>query len=257
MGAPLCAARTCTGHHRLASHAQAVAGQTFAMPHMLLRAAAALRSFLGASPLALAKATVWMAAVGLKPVYVMAAVGRDFYSQYRCERTQAKGGCATAALRAAQSSGVAWLSHTRVWTPQAHNFTPRALRTWIIGFTKVVFAVHPPGEGLRLLQPAEGATQARHGAGPPSHCSCRACAACASVGASRCEAPHPLAQPGVVQPCALQAPGTLRVLWELAVALRLPYMLVTGLGWRDLIFNVPIQVGGGWAAQLPSGPGRH
>ena len=39
--------------------------------------------FLGQSPLGLLKATVWLAAVGMKPVYVYLIVGKEFYLQYR------------------------------------------------------------------------------------------------------------------------------------------------------------------------------
>ncbi|PRW60878.1 hypothetical protein C2E21_0090 [Chlorella sorokiniana] len=43
-----------------------------------------LLRFAGVTPLSgLLKATVWLAAVGMKPVYVYAIVGRDFYQQFR------------------------------------------------------------------------------------------------------------------------------------------------------------------------------
>ncbi|EFN53589.1 expressed protein [Chlorella variabilis] len=114
--------------------------------------------FLGATPLALLQASVWMAAVGLKPVYVMLVAGKEFYLQYRA---------------------------------------------WIISFTKVVFAVHPPGEGLHLVQMARRGQALGGGAA---------------------------------------APGLVGVLWELANGLRLPYMLVTGLGWCDFFFTIPVQL---------------
>lgn len=38
------------------------------------------------------------------------------------------------------------------------------------------------------------------------------------------------------------APTLPRLLWLLAAGARLPYMLVTGLGWQDVMYNIPIQV---------------
>ncbi|KAL4853153.1 hypothetical protein ACK3TF_005846 [Chlorella vulgaris] len=129
--------------------------------------------FLGAHPLALIKATIWMAAVGMKPVYVMLLVGKPFYQQYR---------------RARQTSSAALLLP--------------GCRAWIISFTKIVFAVHPPGEGLHVLR----------------------------MSGTRQEAP------------AGGVAATLAALWELANGMRLPYIMLTGLGWQDLLHNMPVQL---------------
>ncbi|KAL4424235.1 hypothetical protein ABPG75_001536 [Micractinium tetrahymenae] len=119
-------------------------------------------SFLGrASVGALVKATVWLIAVGLKPVYVHWIVGPEFYQQYRA---------------------------------------------WIITFTKTVFAMHPPGEHLHL----------------------ETLAALPTGGAGAAGAPH--------------SPTLPRLLWLMASGAHLPYMLVTGLGWQDVLYNVPIQL---------------
>ncbi|KAI3424202.1 hypothetical protein D9Q98_009558 [Chlorella vulgaris] len=36
--------------------------------------------------------------------------------------------------------------------------------------------------------------------------------------------------------------ATLAALWELANGMRLPYIMLAGLGWQDLLYNVPVQL---------------
>lgn len=74
----------------------------------------------------------------------------------------------------------------------------KQFRVWIISFTKVVFAMHPPGEHLHL-----------------------AALASETVGA---------------------AVPAWRLLLTLANGMRLPYMVLTGLGWGTFAFNIPLQV---------------
>ena len=76
----------------------------------------------------------------------------------------------------------------------------KQFRVWIISFTKVVFAMHPPGEHLHLASLAN-----------------------ATVGA---------------------AVPAWRLLLTLANGMRLPYMILTGLGWGTFAFNIPLQVTG-------------
>ena len=61
---------------------------------------------------------------------------------------------------------------------------------------------------------------------------------------SACPAPTHAASPPLLQ-AATGAPASLpSLLWVLANGMHLPYMLVTGLGWQDAVYNIPMQVRG-------------
>ncbi len=64
-----------------------------------------------------------------------------------------------------------------------------------------------------------------------------------TAGASDASAPFPPAHSLHLQDAASGGTAaTLAALWELANGMRLPYIMLTGLGWQDLLYNVPVQV---------------
>jgi hypothetical protein len=64
-----------------------------------------------------------------------------------------------------------------------------------------------------------------------------------TAGTSDASALFPPAQTLHLQEAASRgSAATLAALWELANGMRLPYIMLTGLGWQDLLYNVPVQV---------------